>query len=493
MGVPGLFASYYRKYGKHQDLFIQQQELSNLKISHLFFDYNSLIHPCAHKVIGMYSDESDIEYNEKIVESKIIDECLRYTKEIVDLINPNKVYIVIDGIAPKSKMKQQRERRYKSWFAKTVQERSLWDSNNITPGTLFMKNLKNKLLDSTDYIISDSDEPGEGEHKIMKILTNLKESSSKNVCIYGLDADLILLSMLNKFSDKIILVRENIKSGGFDHVNIYTLLNLVKSQEKVDIIDYVYMTFFLGNDFLPKLPMLDIYEHGIDILIKAYHKVKINNQKLVINTDSDNIGVNWKFLERILQELCGYERYKVSKIQNDKKDSNFPVLRKAGDSLEEAKRKYYLYHGLLENFVDVSKDFLYGTVWVMNYYLGHRHQNWSWFFKFDQGPWITDLKKTVSLMMSKELSFKKDNPIDNLRQLCFVLPKDSLFKIVSKSDDLSKNLKFLNSFTKNKYLFPESIHLDLAEKRFDWQASLHFGNTLNTFDDIYDITFLFCD
>ena len=47
-----------------------------------------------------------------------------------------------------------------------------------------------------NIIISASDEPGEGEHKIFEyIRTHQDEHKNSNTIIYGLDADLIMLTL----------------------------------------------------------------------------------------------------------------------------------------------------------------------------------------------------------------------------------------------------------------------------------------------------------
>ena len=78
-----------------------------------------------------------------------------------------------------------------------------------------------------NYIISDSNEPGEGEHKIMKYMDTLNKDSI-NV-VYGLDADLIMLSMIRNHTVYLLLLKGrayNIEDLDTDY--IFLNINLLK-------------------------------------------------------------------------------------------------------------------------------------------------------------------------------------------------------------------------------------------------------------------------
>ena len=101
--------------------------------------------------------------------------------EITRLIDYTEVsellYIAIDGIAPKGKMKQQRMRRHKSELERKYSKEKRWNTNAISPGTFFMKRLNTELKKyiqefKIKIILSDSDERGEGEHKILHYIKN---------------------------------------------------------------------------------------------------------------------------------------------------------------------------------------------------------------------------------------------------------------------------------------------------------------------------------
>lgn len=176
-------------------------------------------------------------------------------------------------------------------------------------------------------IISDAKVPGEGEHKIMEFVRSQRASpehdpNTRHV-IYGLDADLIMLGLAThephfrvlredvffqesrprtcKLCDrpghKAEECTENnqeisVPFGGnrdarplkpfiWLHVSVlreYLAAELYVPQQPFPfdleraLDDWIFMCFFVGNDFLPRLPSLDVRENGIDTLIEIWRE-----------------------------------------------------------------------------------------------------------------------------------------------------------------------------------------------------------------------------
>jgi 5'-3' exoribonuclease 1 len=96
-----------------------------------------------------------------------------------------------------------------------------------------------KISEDTDWqgcdvVLSGHEVPGEGEHKIMEYIRNAKAQPNydPNVrhCLYGLDADLIMLGLLSH-DPHFCLLREEVtfgrasktKSKELEHQNFYLL------------------------------------------------------------------------------------------------------------------------------------------------------------------------------------------------------------------------------------------------------------------------------
>ena len=279
MGVPSLYRNVLSKYPNCSS------PKPHAIVDHLYLDFNCLIHHCSQnlKVCN--------EISPRDVEEELITSVISYTSKIItDVIKPTKlVYIAMDGAVPFGKIMQQRSRRYKKVqddaFIKKLYEKynlqqpQKFNSNKITPGTVFMNRLYNRIKNlitlnafsshitnqnkKFSIFLSDSNVPGEGEHKIMNFLR--KSTNNPNVVIYGLDADLIVLSM--KYSHiNINLMREPQNTineasqyspeAEFIYLNMNLFTESFMTEYKLEaydrtkiLNDFIFVSFFGGNDF----------------------------------------------------------------------------------------------------------------------------------------------------------------------------------------------------------------------------------------------------
>eukprot|EP00736_Rhodelphis_marinus_P006971 Rmarinus@m.18120 len=239
MGIP----KYYRWVSERYPLLNTViTEDTHPQFDNLYLDMNGIIHNCARARDNVFrSNIMDETVPVEVDEKQHILRIFNYIDKLFNLIKPTKlVYMAIDGVAPRAKMNQQRSRRFRS--AKDQQEamealisrgenvpENPFDSNTITPGTGFMHRLtkylhyfvRMKMQDdvswqSVDVILSGAECPGEGEHKIMEYIRWKKSEPGyqPNVrhCLYGLDADLIMLGLVSH-EPHFSILRETIRFG----------------------------------------------------------------------------------------------------------------------------------------------------------------------------------------------------------------------------------------------------------------------------------------
>ena len=256
MGIPNYF---YHVLTNHTSII---QKLEYHSIHNLYLDSNSIVYDCVYDNDGIVTSYNDLY--EKVYDSIM---------NIINVTKPqNKTFVSFDGVVPMAKMIQQKQRRYKSRLTKAILNKKSvsWNTNNITPGTKFMNGLDDfmieKFKNNKRIIYSGSNESGEGEHKICDYIRKHYSSNMKsniNHCIYGLDADLIMLGLLlTKIGHNIVLYRE---TKHFEyipkinkHENYLFLLNRMALQIskimgttdiKMAVSNYILLCFLCGNDF----------------------------------------------------------------------------------------------------------------------------------------------------------------------------------------------------------------------------------------------------
>lgn len=193
-----------------------------------------------------------------------------------------------------------------------------------------------------EIVLSGHEVPGEGEHKIMEYirLAKAQPDYDPNVrhCLYGLDADLIMLGLLSH-DPHFCLLREEVtfgrqskaKSKELEHQNFYLMhlcmvreyLELEFQELKEDgvlafpfdlervIDDFILMAFFVGNDFLPNLPNLHINEGALALMFKVYKSVLPKGDGYI----NEGGVINLDRLAVLLEELSGVE-YRFFESEN---------------------------------------------------------------------------------------------------------------------------------------------------------------------------------
>jgi 5'-3' exoribonuclease 1 len=227
-----------------------------------------------------------------------------------------------------------------------------------------------KVTEDTDWqgcevILSGHEVPGEGEHKIMEYIRNAKAQPDYNPnvrhCLYGLDADLIMLGLLSH-DPHFCLLREEVtfgrasktKSKELEHQNFYLLhLCIVREYLEMEfqelqssdmsfpvdleriIDDFILMSFFVGNDFLPNLPGLHINEGALANMFKSYKKV-LPTCDGYINEDG---VINMGRLKNLLEEIGKYELEQFESEVSDEKWYAAKQLEKQMETTNGAKKQ----------------------------------------------------------------------------------------------------------------------------------------------------------
>lgn len=528
MGVPGFFV-WLMKHNVHNNIILNKLD----NIDNLYFDANCLFHPKCFDILKLHPSITDTYKLEELMIKRII----KYIKYIIDYVNPkNKIFIAVDGVAPIAKINQQRKRRYKSVIDKEYNEylnnkykmnkNTSWSNIVITPGTNFMIRLDKELeklknLSNNKIIYSSYKEEGEGEHKIIKYIKKNSDNKYKNV-IYGLDADLIFLSMsAHSQYNQIYLLREsqhlnNDKNEITEDINdklcylsiekvIDTyyeyIINKLNNNNKLlnnKIInkynlskDFIILCFMLGNDFIPNLPSINIRVDGIEYLIEAYCKMFENYNEYIydnkINWDSYKIILKYlsetedyyfkkvlpQYKYRIKNRKCNHvDDYNIELWEHDNlKNINIIDNIKLGcGDIDEYKFRYYEYNynsrinqkkiinNACENYINMIQ-------WITKYYFDIETPSWQYCYYFNEAPFASDL---MNYLDNNDIQFNINykEPIDMKTQLLSVIP--SYYSDILKECKVDIN-KFKLKIT--KYMFPKEYEIEYNKEQY-WMCEV---------------------
>lgn len=622
----------------------------SMKIENLYMDSNSIIYDEYNELVkltqhytqnpekyedlmneitelgegGAHDWLNSIEQFEDILIKRVIKQIEYY----IHIIQPsNRVCVSFDGVSPLAKMEQQRKRRYKgmhsgkvfeNFVGRTERKTALtsWSTSNITPGTPFMRKLSEQIsayfhgtakkYKVKSLIISAAEEAGEGEHKIFNDIRN-NNLTNENAAIYGLDADLIMLALLNPFCKNIFVFRETPsflttppntttkvasvnKSDTFrkeQHpitesykktssqtpieydtptepseliflnieklaLSIMTELNgepLKKPAQWSNtapefhfIQDYIFMCFFLGNDFMPRSISLNIRNNGIEKLVYLYKTLNYAKTfHFITTTQSSNI--EWSLVKIFITKLAiteeeyildeynsrqKFDKYRwPTETQKDRENyiNNIPIVERKDEkyiapNLAKWQDRYYMALFLQRktpaNLKTICLNYLECIEWTYKYYCG-APINWRWRYNHNYSPLFYDLlkyipddknirniemlegggsglfhKKKGRNQTTNEVSnlfyLKEDevnNPFKSHTQLCLVLPPINHNLLDERTREI------INTKYRKYYIYDYTdLTYQWAFCRYLWEAHLELPTVpltvLNKWDELYE-------
>ena len=488
------------------------------------------------------------------------------------------MYMAIDGVAPRAKLNQQRSRRFRS--AKDLAEATksqrivpidgadvdavdpysgAFDSNCITPGTEFLLRISNciryfirkkikedPLWRNLSVIFSGPEVPGEGEHKIMQHIRDMRNQPgyqpNTRHCMYGQDANLIMLGLVSH-EPHFTLLREIVDfSGGFSRnenalkeVKKFTkqsdfqLLHLSILREYLQlefayeldpktydlerlIDDFVFMTFLVGNDFLPHMPTLDIGDGAFTLLFDTYKEQRAQwgqGEYLTNAGEIPNAARLEAFLKvigeaetDIFEERAKNEVVHLKKqrkwdkrdgktgrtpsdmelnAQEESKQSDYMSMVQTmmadvslngtktvegwtpmNSSDKDHKGRYYfeklhLKPTDVEGHLALRKSYIEGLIWCLAYYY-RGCISWGWFFPYHYGPMLSDLTNLPEVFSN--IKFEVGQPLKPFEQLMGCLPPASASLV-------PKIYRKLMSSPESpiKQFYPEDFKVDMNGKR----------------------------
>jgi 5'-3' exonuclease len=567
MGIPSYF-SYIIKNHSNIIRNLRSHKAAKTVFHGLYMDCNSIIYDAVHSL-----EKQPSKYNSGQFEKAVIDTVIMRIREYIYTISPcNVLYIAFDGVAPLAKMDQQRSRRYKTAFMNSVsfndstytsakpstftpptlvnKDPTKWNTSAITPGTTFMETLSRRihsefngspnksspnhmnnkhehLCESVrptgvmlpggfcipNVVVSTSTEAGEGEHKMFEyIRTNVKPH--ENIAVYGLDSDLIMLSILHsmrcrnififrespQFSKHILPVHLRNEQPELLFLDIRTLArSIINEMDPASlsyangseyycqrVYDYILISVLLGNDFLPHMISLNLRGNGMYELLQMYSEHIAKRKLFLISPDRKIIWKNVKYFigklsqnehTNIVAEYCQREKLAKRKYaENTPADretilQNTPLIYRGDEEYicpteEYWESRYYRVcfpENLASNPIkDICTNYIEGLEWVFRYY-SEGCPHWRWRYRFHYPPLLTDLYKHIpetSIDSRIDQIPYKNKPFHPFVQLSYVLPPVSQHLLPAK---MRKNL------LKYPHLF-----INIHDTKFSWLFCKYF-------------------
>lgn len=551
MGVSGLLRNIIKKYPSiHLPAPNPLVPVHYLFIDFNAFIYDT-IKAFPTDVVYDFTQKKDVQSYEKRMVALVIENTIHLVNKVIK--PQKLLYIAIDGPPPLSKMEQQRERRYKHPYLDKLKKNAYplktlsgmkYDQNRITPGTPLMesfntefrKAIKANKFGKLNVVYDGSDIVGEAEHKYMRMIEKIEDGTDDNFVVISSDGDVILLLLRFIFknvwimisrADKIVFDKLYPEDQQYVYIDckklsdsIYsdslephthhggklkiseaekTLLNKMKvmktkpddlmNKKLLYLLDYVFMSFLEGNDFVKTIYFLKFKEDNMRTLLSAYnYQRRIDRSMRLIHWKNNNLYINQRFLMSILKRLSDIELERIDMVKqrisrnlnkpnmnnnnnkNNKEMEHTPFSNKKhilhknyvlqyDELFKNLKKSYYEY--FWDGVYDVEKicdEYLTSLITTIRYYFGTEIY-WRTYYNGVVAPLPSDLFAFLAKRPNyfETLKLEVGEPVSPLVLLAFVLPPQSMTPDVFPK-------KYKDALIKeHPECFPEKIQLKLLQ------------------------------
>eukprot|EP01060_Flectonema_neradi_P036720 TRINITY_DN714_c4_g1_i1.p1 TRINITY_DN714_c4_g1~~TRINITY_DN714_c4_g1_i1.p1 ORF type:complete len:720 (+),score=122.54 TRINITY_DN714_c4_g1_i1:39-2162(+) len=401
-----------------------------------------------------------------------------------------------------------------------------WDGNAITPGTPFMTKVAETMKvwaskkvsqpgNTVSVIVSDSNRPGEGEHKFIDFMRaetqHPDNDPNQRHAVASLDADIILLS-LSLHIPNVYVVREDrrvtpsfskfefchidylreylaeellgkiTKYANETHAATHPLLKKHKLDFERILTDFIFLITLCGNDFLPHLPAAYVGQLTGDLIIDLYCRCLVAEAPLdavchphIVNEDGSVDQANFMGVIE-MYAIVEDAQFRGQAVYEGLVTEDLVKSQGAAAGDKVWRKTYY------DSINDITSAFnvhmqpedgahawLEGILWVNYYYNNIGALSWSWYYPFYHAPMARDivsvLKKKPDLINNLTLSIKRSKfaavPLQPKQQLIAVLPKSS-FSLIPE--------QFHKFATSQEDKYPSSWPLDLTGCRAEYHG-----------------------
>jgi 5'-3' exonuclease len=273
-----------------------------------------------------------------------------------------------------------------------------------------------------------------------------------------------------------------------------------KEHHEQYIRDYIFLCFFLGNDFLPHFPSVHLRTNGLTYLTTMYKRV-VKTHGYLISSE----GIVWKNVRELIHLLSTHEeewfqhehntRTKYIQ-QNEKHLTTNDIISSLQDipnydrrveqyinPFEDGWRERY-YYSLLQserteyNKKQVSIRYLEGLEWTYKYYT-FGCPDWEWLYPYNYPPLLCDLKEHVPITAIEYIPFNERQPIHPYVQLAYVLHPSCLHY-------LPDNIRIMLLQTHPDWYDETRISVEYAYCRYFWEGHVNSPICLSTLQQLID-------